>query len=727
MGQTPCDNPSVRDSASRAAFSGEPSALRFGHVAPASQGGYEPAGLDDFPERDLPILLGLDTGGTYTDAVLFDPARADGDGGVIAKAKALTTKHDLSIGLTGAVEAILPHLPQDRGIADIAMVSISTTLATNAIVEKHGAPICLILMGYDAKALERAGLRQAMGGDPVVMVAGGHKPAGEPQAELDVAAVRAAILDHAPKVAAFAVSGYFSVRNPAHEIAVRALVRELTGKPVTCGHELTSKLDAPRRALTAALNARLIPQLQQLIQAVEQLLARKGIKAPLMVVKGDGSLIKSDLALTCPVETILSGPAASLVGARHLSREDDILVSDMGGTTTDIAMLRGGRPVLNKEGAIVGGWKTMVEAVAVHTYGLGGDSEVRIDDHHGFTVGPRRAVPLSLLATQFPSVLPVLRAQDAAEEIVPHRGQFALRQRPLDAGRSSLSAGQLALWDKLEGGPVALADLLYSPAMQRHLGRLVDRGLVTVSSFTPSDAAHVLGLQDDWNREAAELGARQFLRRPANPIWKPPADHEQLCRDVIEQVVRQSGEVILDSAIRETSGIDPHHWGQLGRDLIRRSLSPVQPAEALIVSELKLNAPLAAIGAPVGSYYPEIARRLRTRLVIPPHADVSNAVGAVAGGVLQRATATITQPQEGLFRVHHATGIKDFVDLEEAARYCWALVGTEATDMASRAGAVDIQVKTERADTVFEQPTGLKIFIESTIAATAFGRPGLAA
>ena len=130
----------------------------------------------------MPILLGLDTGGTYTDAVLFDPARADADGGVIAKAKALTTKHDLAIGLTGAVEAILPHLPAGRGIADIAMVSISTTLATNAIVEKHGAPICLILMGYDSKALERAGLRQAMGGDPVVMVAGGHKPTGEPQA-----------------------------------------------------------------------------------------------------------------------------------------------------------------------------------------------------------------------------------------------------------------------------------------------------------------------------------------------------------------------------------------------------------------------------------------------------------------------------------------------------------------------------------------------------------------
>jgi N-methylhydantoinase A/oxoprolinase/acetone carboxylase beta subunit len=678
-------------------------------------------------ERDLPILLGLDTGGTYTDAVLFDPTRGDLDGGVLAKAKALTTKHDLSIGLTGAVEAILPHLPPDRGMADIAMVSISTTLATNAIVEKHGAPICLILMGYDAKALDRAGLKQAMGSDPIIMVTGGHKPTGEAQSELDLEAVRLAIAEHAQKVAAFAVSGYFSVRNPAHEIAVRALVRELTGKPVTCGHELTSKLDAPRRALTAALNARLIPQLQQLVQAVDELLARKGIKAPLMVVKGDGSLIRSDLALTCPVETILSGPAASLVGARHLAGEDEIFVSDMGGTTTDIAMLRGGRPVLNKEGATVGGWKTMVEAAAVHTYGLGGDSEVRIDDHHGFVVGPRRAVPLSLLATQYPAVVGTLKTQEASEEMVPHRGQFALRLRPLDAGRSSLSAGQLDLWDRLAKGPVALADLIVSPATQRHLGRLADRGLVAVSGLTPSDAAHVLGLQSHWNREAAELGARLFLRRPAHAGWKPPADHEQLCRDVVEQVVRQSGEVILDAAIRETSGIDPHHWGQLGRDLIRRSLSPTQPAEALILSELKLNAALAAIGAPVGSYYPEIARRLRTRLVIPPHADVCNAVGAVAGGVLQRASATITQPQEGLFRAHLTSGIKDFVDLEAAASYCADLVKSEAADMASRAGAVEIQVKAERADKVFEQPTGLRIFIESTISAIAFGRPGLAA
>lgn len=681
----------------------------------------------------MPILLGLDTGGTYTDAVLFDPAA-----GVLATAKSLTTKHDLAIGLRGAMEAVLPHLPEGQAAAKIALVSMSTTLATNAIVESHGAPICLILLGYDAKALERAGLRQALGSDPVVFVQGGHKPAGDEQAPLDLEGIKAAVLLHAPKVAAFAVSGYFSVRNPAHEIAVRQLIRELTDKPVTCGHELTSKLDAPRRALTAALNARLIPQLQQLIRAVAGLLDKHGIQAPLMVVKGDGSLISAELALTCPVETILSGPAASLVGARYLCGEDTILVSDMGGTTTDIAMLRDGKPVLNKEGATVGGWKTMVEAVAVHTYGLGGDSEIRIDDVAGFIAGPRRVVPLSLLAQQYPMTLEALKAQLAADEMIPYRGQFALRQRPLDAGETSLTEGQKQIWDALADGPVALADLLFSPAAVRNLKRLVDRGLVIPSGLTPSDAVHVLENQDRWCREAAVIGAQLFLLRPSYAGWQPPADHETLCRQIVEQVVKQSGEVILDSVFAESIGIARHEWGKLGNELVNHSLAPaiqlngveqvnggVAPV-ALIDVAVRLTVPLAGIGAPVHSYYPAIAGRLRTRLVIPRHAEVSNAVGAVAGGVMQQVTINITAPKDGLFRVHLPDGYRDFLSLESAAEHAIETAEATALALAERAGAVDIETRHDRQDKIFEQPGGLRLFIESVISAAAFGRPALA-
>ena len=282
----------------------------------------------------MPVLLGIDTGGTYTDAVLFDE-----DHGVIGSAKSLTTKHDLSIGVSKAAGAVLPEDP-----SLIRLVSISTTLATNAIVEGHGNPVCLILIGQRADALERSRLGQIMAADPVVFVSGGHSAGGVERQPLDIETVRSAVLAHAPRVSAFAVAGHFAVRNAGHEETVRDLIYELTDLPVTCSHELTTNLDAPRRALTAVLNARLIPVLQELIRVVERMLETHRIHAPLMVVMGDGSLKSAQTALVRPVETILSGPAASVVGARYLCGERDGYVVDIGGTTTDIALLKGGWP-----------------------------------------------------------------------------------------------------------------------------------------------------------------------------------------------------------------------------------------------------------------------------------------------------------------------------------------------------------------------------------------------
>jgi N-methylhydantoinase A/oxoprolinase/acetone carboxylase beta subunit len=660
----------------------------------------------------VPLFLGLDTGGTYTDAVLFDP-----DQGVLAAAKSLTTKHDLSIGLAGAMAGVLP---QAEG--EIAMVGLSTTLATNAIVEGHASPICLLLAGYEPAALDRAGLRQALGGDPVAFIAGGHGPTGDEQHALDLAAAAAAIKLHAPKVAAFAVSAMFSVRNPAHEIALRKLVRELTDLPVSCGHELTSKLDAPRRALTCALNARLIPQLQQLIRAVAGLLAARGIKAPLMVVKGDGSLIEASVAIECPVETILSGPAASVVGARYLSGEQDVFVSDMGGTTTDIALLTDGRPVLNRDGATVGGFRTMVEAVGVHTYGLGGDSEARLDED-GLIVGPRRVMPLSLLGQQYPATLAILRQHQESDEPVPHRGQFALRQRPLDASEASLNPTQALLWSKLGEGPQALAQLITGPGALRALGRLVDRGLVLMSGFTPSDAAHILGLQEGWSVEAAQLGAKIFLRRDRQGDWHPPADTEGFARQVREQVIRQTGEVIFAAAIAEEEGLERRDWGKLGRRMIDRSLAGEAAMPSLVRTQLTLMRPLVAIGAPVASYYPEVAKRLNTRLVIPPNAGMTNAVGAVASGVVQTVEALITQPSEGRFRLHLPSAVEDFSDLAAAAARATTAVEAQALAQAERAGAGEVQLSVSRKDKAVRERGGFEIFIESRITATAFGRP----
>ena len=660
----------------------------------------------------MAILLGIDTGGTYTDAVIFDEEQ-----GVIASAKALTTKHDLALGVRGAVEAVLPEAPDG-----VELVSLSTTLATNALVEGQGSPVCLLLIGSGPEVLALSDLGRALAGDPVAFIAGGHGSSGDERVPLDLEAARTAILAHAPKVAAFTVAGYFSVRNPAHELALRDLIRELTGLPVTCAHELTTELDAPRRAMTAVLNARLIPLLQQLILAVRDLLAERGIEAPLMVVKGDGSLIAAEAALARPIETILSGAAASVVGAYALSGESDVLVADMGGTTTDIALLADGRPTLNRAGATVGGWRTMVEAVAVHTVGIGGDSEVRLDQAGRPRIGPRRALPLSLLAEQQPAVLARLRAQHERATVGDHDGRFALRLRPLDTGMDSFSSGEARIWRALEGEAVALEELLSDHHLERPLLRLLARGLVILAAFTPSDAAHVLGLHESWSAEAAGLGAAILARRPGK-AGAPGEDGEALSRKVIEQVIVDSGKALVAAALAEESAGAPKYDDRL----VERALAGQSPEEGgLLDFAVTLRRPLVAIGAPVASYYPEIAKRLGTRAAIPFHAGVANAVGAVASGVVQAVKALITAPDEGRYRVHLGSGIEDFTDLESAVRYAEQETRSLAKAAASRAGAGEVRVKTWRDDRIIPMPGGPELFVDCEITATAVGRPRLA-
>jgi N-methylhydantoinase A/oxoprolinase/acetone carboxylase beta subunit len=667
------------------------------------------------------MLLGIDTGGTYCDAVLYDRAA-----GVQASAKALTTKHDLSLCVGEAMARVLA----DSAPEEVQLVSLSTTLATNAVVEGHGNPVCLILIGYDEGSLQRASLAAAIGRDPLAFVAGGHGPLGDEQAPLDRAAVREAIERHGSTVEAYAVAGYFSVRNPSHELWVRDQIRELTGLPVTCAHELTSNLDAPRRALTAVLNARLIPQIQTLILAVRERMTALGISCPLMVVKGDGSLITDEVALTCPVETILSGPAASLVGAQALSGEADMVVSDIGGTTTDIAVLRGGRPVLDGAGAVVGGWRTMVEAISVHTFGLGGDSELRLAERPwpegaGLEVGPRRVVPLSLLAAQNPAVLTELQAQARQERARDWDGRFALRLRT--ANPDALSPSERRLWDALADGPRPLNELLRNYAAMLPLTRLVDRGLAIYGGFTPSDAAHLLGKQAGWSTEAARVGADLLVRGGLLRRRLPALSAQQLAELALERVVVRSGEVLVESLLAE-EGERPLEAGNgPGRRLVARALQPTAERQSgLLAPALGLTLPLVAVGAPAATYYPALAERLGARQVVPPHAEVCNAVGAVAGSVSQRVRILITAPGENCFRVHLPEGPRDFDRREAAMALARDTARALARDHATAAGAQAPEIELEEVERVAEMFGGDPIFVEAEVIATAAGRPRLA-
>ncbi|MGH8252543.1 MAG: hydantoinase/oxoprolinase family protein [Steroidobacteraceae bacterium] len=664
------------------------------------------------------LWLGLDTGGTYTDAVLLEDGLR-----VIASAKALTTHWDLSLGLGAAIRAVLESLASKDARSDVQLVSVSTTLATNAVVEGRFSPIASMLIGFDESMLVRSGLKREAA-SPILLVRGGHNAAGEELEPLDEAALTAAVRDCAARVEGFAVASCFSVRNPAHELRSRALIRACSDKPVTCAHELSSKLDAPRRALTAALNARLTPQIRHLIDALAVVLKSEQIDAPLMIVKGDGSLMKAEIALEYPVETILSGPAASVVGAGYLTGHKHFLVSDMGGTTTDCAVVANGRPAINSEGALIGGWRTMVEAVDVRTVGLGGDSQVSLDRHARLAVGPRKAMPLCLVAHRSSAVLADLRALATMLHLPDYATQYAFRN-PGRVAPAHIAGAELRVWEALSIEPMRVSKLVHSAPGREALRRLADAGLATIAAFTPTDAMHVLGQQQDWASEASELGAQMLAIEERNTRGaRETATAQAFSERVIEHVIRESARVVLATALAHDPGMEARKgsFGLLGDQLVEDIVSGRRFAQ-LVNASFALATPLIAIGAPVGGYYGEIARRLGARLVIPDHAAVCNAVGAVAGVVAQTIDVLVDQPSFSVFRVHDPAGSRDYEAPEPAIEHARRVSRELALAAARRAGAADPHVETTVNERRARLGADVEYLAEALVRSTATGRP----
>ena len=547
-------------------------------------------------------FLGIDTGGTFTDAVLLDPSRQ-----VVAAAKCLTTPFDLSQGIGGALD----QLPADM-LAAVDLVSLSTTLTTNSVVEGKGAPVCVLLAGYDAVQIKSSGLVELLGMDAIESLPGGHDAGGAALMPIDQALSRAAILRQAPRVSAFAISASFGVRNPEHELQLRAMVETLCDKPVTCGHELASSLGAPRRALTVALNARMVSYVAALIAAVRHTLGQHRIEAPLMMVQGDGTLVNVARALKRPVGTVLSGPAASVLGACALSGRLDAIVADMGGTTTDIAVVRGGQPELSHDGAMVGQWRPMVEAVKVYAIGLGGDSEVRFGGGEGLVIGPRRVVPLSLLAHEHPWVLKVLeRRQGEASHASQIR--FAQRLQSDPAMVSRLTDDEHAAWQRLAKGPVDIERAnIEERDLSKAIARLERKGLAIYSGFTPSDAAHVLGLSSHWSADAAIFGARIWARQMRHlyglGTWAQ-GDAVAPSRDVVDKVIAAISQKLIEAGLNDAGQMNEANAGKVANLLAVMALqggsgkgdSAQGDAPSVFSLRFAPQLPLVAVGAPAGA------------------------------------------------------------------------------------------------------------------------------
>ncbi|MGB0843536.1 MAG: hydantoinase/oxoprolinase family protein [Alphaproteobacteria bacterium] len=664
--------------------------------------------------------LGIDTGGTYTDAVLFDSAEAGTQQkeawGVLKANKSLTTRHDLFEGIAAASE---PVLDADI-VADIELVSISTTLATNAIVEGLRPPVALIMIGFDEKSLSRGNLKEALQDDEVIFLKGGHRADGSQIEPLDLTSLKNKGFNK--QVESVAIVGKFAVRNRAHEEAVHAYISEELSVPVTCSFELSQQLNGPLRAVTTLFNARLLPHLADLIRSTEAFLDQHKINAPLMIVQGDGSLVSAVDAVERPIETVLSGPAASLVGAWHLAKKHgsdmkQVCVSDMGGTTTDIGFLDNGRPRLADNGATVGGFKTHVRAVDMQTWGLGGDSEIDIQGG-GISVGPRRAEPLCVAAEKFPSIIPDLKHQ--LDDLRPDLGNARFLRRFRNMEPTDLSKAETELWEAMATGPIPVRDYERGYAGVAAVKSLIRRGIALLISFTPTDASHVLGNQTTNNVEAAQLGAN-LLRVPKEfQNWQGCETNEQFAQMVVERTHQEVARVHLASALI-ADGVNPKELG----DKIQTSVISAKPFKTISIRP-QYAMPVVGVGAPAKLYYGEAANRIGTDFIDLPNADVCNAVGAVASGIHRTVSILITSPAEKVYRLHLPDGSRDIAeDLDLAREEAQKAAENLATEAALNAGACDIILAGEWKDKIVDI-IGKMTFLEARITVEASGPPNTA-
>jgi len=636
--------------------------------------------------------VGIDTGGTYTDAVIVDLQKRT----VIASAKAVTTYGDLSIGVSNALASVLSDAGDDFARDDIGLVSVSTTLATNALVQGQGAAITAILIGFDDQMVERTRILDAIPDTNIVRLSGGHDHTGFEAEPLDIETLRRVVTELRDKTDAFTVASMYSVRNPSHEHQVQEIIREITGRPLTVSSDLSDALDGPRRALTATLNARIISRIVALITAVRKSLAAESIDSRLMIVKGDGSLASAELVIERPIETILSGPAASVIGARYLSREKNFLISDIGGTTTDIATAHDGWPDVNHEGSLVGEYRTMVHAIDMRTSGLGGDSEVLTDFKGGLSLSSNRVVPLSLVGQRWPAVKTHLRNVVNAGVGFRTACRFLLRPEGYDSNElpTDLNEDEVNFLDRVSCEPTPWSALIHRKVDEKLAARLLSRGLIQSSGLTPSDAAHVLGKQSQWCAETARLGC-EIQGRNSTLVSSRVDSIEQevtvFAEKVIDTVIQKSTRLLLERLSAEALNED--------NPLIAAVISGNGKVKNLNVS-LSPTIPLIAVGGPATLYYPEVGRRLGSETIIPKFAEVANAVGAAVGMVKTHSTIEITGKDSGGYWVH----IDDDPTLVSSAPVALKLAEEAATKIALEqahamgASDTDIAVDINRID-----------------------------
>jgi len=663
------------------------------------------------------IAIGIDTGGTCTDAVVFDYDKKS----VIAKSKTLTTREDLSIGISKALDM----LPEEY-IKNAALVCLSTTLATNACVEDKGGRAKLVIFGLTDELMERLKVEETYGikhGN--VRCVDTHSSADGQR--IDEPNWDALMDEFDPWIKGndyMAAAELYGPTNGATcEKKFKAIIKEKYKLECVCANELTDKVDVIQRGATALLNARLLPIIQQFIDIATKDIRKRGCNAPIMVVRSDGSFMSTDATAIKPVETILSGPAASILAGKLMAGDDNYMVVDMGGTTSDVSMVVNGRTKNVGKGIRVGNWKTSVEGVFVDTFALGGDSTIR-NVKGELTLFSRRCVPLCTAATKYSEVLPQLVELSEAKQFSKYPLYEFLCLVNMPSSIERYNKYEVMMLDLLKDGPCSLFHLtkkgidLYSIDTTR----LEDEGIIIRFGLTPTDLMHIKGDYVEYDKRASLIALEYILRDNRLDVTEYAINSlvEEGYDIVEEKMYCNLVRIMLtqDYAKKFEKGL-----GDNLEFLIKESWRRYKSGrDTMNLPSFRTNMLLLGVGAPTHVFLPEVAKALGTKCILPQNAEVGNAIGAVMAELVVVARVEISQWQNPTiyYMVHDANGSTKYENISDATIHARKSAELAAVKEAKLRGATgDIEVKITQKGYVHEKATDEKLLYGGIVTAEA--------
>ncbi len=660
--------------------------------------------------------IGIDTGGTFTDAVLYNFETQE----ILGTAKSLTTKQDLSIGILGAIDRLPAQLVQQA-----ELISLSTTLATNACVEDKGGRAKLIFFGGDARIIDQLG--GAYGLPPakdIYLQECRSTFSGEIIQEPDWALFEQQIQTGFDGYDGVGIMEMNAMRNGAViEKKAKAIFEETNDIPVVCAHELFAELNCLQRGASTLLNAGLFPVIRTFLDAVKKALALRGIHATLVIVRSDGSLMSESFASLRPVETLLCGPAASAIGGTRLTDSPNSIIVDMGGTTTDIAFVKDGLPVTVVDGISIGKWKTFVDGLYVKTFGLGGDSAIHYDEQSIYLEN-YRVTPLCIAAQAYPSVVENLKNLELRKH-TRFLYEHVMLTRDIDAD-ARYTDEEKAFCRAIAQQPLLITDAAEAVGKDiytLHIERLIKDGVVQVCGLTPTDIMHLKGDFDQYCTEASQLGA-------AFAAYNLDISVSELCDRVYDEVKRKLYLNIVAAMLEnqyETYG--KHGINPDVERFINDTYQAAKTGKPNQLLSIQFTTPfsLVGIGAPIHIFLKEVAALLGTHAVIPEHYAVANALGAVVGTISATHTVEIKPNtcSEGItgYTVY-GSSVQVFPELEDAVRCAVQEAETGAKAEARRRGAQGKLTVTSSVEQNDADAKDCTIYLGTTVAACAVGSIG---